>query len=70
MVTGASQRVQLLIPRAQGEEATARARLQAFFDDFGRYEIELERYFDHALACRTLEYMVVDPKEAALQIGN
>jgi len=31
--------------------------VKAFGDDFGRYELELERYYDHSLACRVLEHV-------------
>ena len=27
----------------------------SFYDDFGKYELEMERYYDHGLACRVLE---------------
>ncbi len=40
--------------KAKGNDALALEKGMAFFHDFGRYEFEIERYFDHELACRTL----------------
>ena len=52
---------EFMIPRAQGEHDTAKERMREFFRDFGAYEFELERYFDHALACQTWEIAVTRP---------
>ena len=46
---------QLLIEKAQGNDYRAAELAKAFCDDFGRYELEMERYYDHSLACRVLE---------------
>ena len=33
-----------------------------FCDDFGIYELEFERYYDHSLACRVLEHITRKPQ--------
>ena len=46
---------QVMIEKAQGNDYRAAELAKAFCDDFGRYELEMERYYDHSLACRVLE---------------
>jgi len=45
--------------KASGEDAKAREALTAFFDDFGRYETEIERWYDHCL-CAIALHDVID----------
>ncbi len=40
---------EIMTAKAQGEDEKAHERWDAFRRDFGRYEFELERYFDHGL---------------------
>lgn len=30
---------------------------ETFYNDFGKYELEMERYYDHGLACRVLQHI-------------
>jgi len=48
---------EILKQKALGNNEEAKALVKAFGDDFGRYELELERYYDHSLACRVLEHV-------------
>ena len=43
---------------ALGNKDGARTQWEKFRDDFGRYEYELERYFDHYLALHTFEVIL------------
>jgi len=43
--------------KALGNNEQAKERIKDFSADFGRYELELERYFDHSLACRVMEHV-------------
>jgi hypothetical protein len=36
-----------LVLKAEGKENAALANFQAFTDDFGKYELEMERNYDH-----------------------
>ena len=40
---------QCLSLKAQGKDEEAKAQAQRFWDSFGQYELELERYYDHFL---------------------
>ena len=40
---------EVMIAKAVGEDARAHERWQSLCTDFGRYEFELERYFDHGM---------------------
>ena len=40
-----------------------------FFHSFGKYEIEIERYFDHDMACKSLNRLVAAPQKYVLQEG-
>jgi hypothetical protein len=37
-----------------GKDAEAKAEFEAFIDDFGKYEVEIERYYDHYLTRHSL----------------
>jgi len=43
-----------LVLKAMGANPEALEEYRRFFDDFGKYEIELERYYDHSLARSSL----------------
>ena len=45
--------------KAVGEHAKARDALTEFFNDFGRYELEIERWYDHCL-CSIALHDVLD----------
>lgn len=38
-----------LILKAEGKDEEAKESAKAFWDDFGKYELEMERYYDHCL---------------------
>ena len=44
----------MLVEKAQGNDYRSAELSKAFCDDFGRYELEMERYYDHSLACQVL----------------
>lgn len=54
-IRGIGQFMQL---KALGKDAEAQQSLEAFRIRFGAYELELERYFDHFLAFRSLRQLV------------
>ena len=47
--------------KARGEEEKAFEAFEAFRKEFGKYECELERYFDHGLAFTCLRLDVKRP---------
>ena len=47
----------ILLEKAVGHNATAVEMVKEFYHEFGRYELEIERYYDHSLACRVLEHI-------------
>ena len=53
---------ELMIEKARGNNYKAVALSKAFCDDFGKYELEMERYYDHSLACRVLEHITRKPQ--------
>ena len=44
--------------KAVGHENLAREMGEKFIRDFGKYEFELERYFDHGLGMGSVEVML------------
>ena len=56
----------ILLAKAQGHNAVATELARAFCADFGRYELELERYYDHSLACRVLEHITRNTQKIIL----
>ena len=52
----------ILLAKAKGHNYKAVALAKEFFDSFGKYELEIERYYDHALACRVLEHITRRPQ--------
>lgn len=57
----------ILIAKAQGQNFKALELAKAFCNDFGIYEIEMERYYDHSLACRVTEHITAAPKGIILE---
>lgn len=53
---------QLMIEKARGNNYKAVELSNAFCGDFGRYEMEIQRYYDHSLACRVLEHITRKPQ--------
>ena len=53
---------QIMIEKALGNNFRAQELAKAFCDDFGRYELEMERYYDHSLACRVTEHITRKPQ--------
>ncbi|MBE6972741.1 MAG: hypothetical protein E7440_02530 [Ruminococcaceae bacterium] len=49
--------VEILIEKALGHNTEAIELSKQFCGTFGRHEIEMERYYDHSLACRVLEHI-------------
>ena len=47
----------ILTEKALGNNEKAKELAIAFCSDFGKYELEMERYYDHSLACRVLEHV-------------
>ena len=58
---------QLMIEKAQGNDYKAAELAKAFCGDFGQYELEMERYYDHSLACRVLDQITSDLKGIILE---
>ena len=48
---------QIMLEKAAGNNDKAKELATEFCDVFGVYELELERYYDHSLACRILEHI-------------
>ena len=57
----------MLIAKAQGHNFKAKEIAKAFWSDFGKYEIEIERYYDHSLACRVTEHITRKPQGVILE---
>ena len=57
----------ILIAKAQGHNFKALELAKEFTNDFGIYEIEMERYYDHSLACRVTEHITAAPKGIILE---
>ncbi len=49
--------------KALGYDLAALEKAEAFFASFGRYETEIERYFDHGLACLAIANRVKTKKK-------
>lgn len=46
----------LMIQKALGNQEAARQHFETFSDEFGRYEWEMERYYDHFLAMQAIAH--------------
>ena len=53
---------EILIAKARGHNFKAVELAKEFAQSFGKYEIEMERYYDHSLACRVTEHITSAPK--------
>jgi len=40
--------------KSLGKDAEAKAAADSFFAEFGRYEVAIERYYDHMLMCHSM----------------
>ncbi len=47
----------VVINMAKGEHKAAALAREDFYGTFGKYELEIERYYDHGLACRVLQHI-------------
>lgn len=56
------QLAQILLAKAVGHNYKAVELAKDFFCSFGKYEIEMERYYDHCLACRSVEHIIRRPQ--------
>ena len=52
----------IMTEKALGHNYKAQELATQFCDTFGRHEIEIERYYDHSLACRVLEHLTRKPE--------
>lgn len=59
----------VMIEKCQGRNSLAYKVAQEFFDKFGKYEVEIERYYDHSMASKSLLRMVRTTKKIVLQTG-
>jgi len=53
---------EILLAKARGQNYKAVELAKEFFHSFGKYEMEMERYYDHALACRSIEHIIRRPQ--------
>ena len=56
--------------KALGADAEAKAEFKSFSEKFGKKEIEMERYYDHYLACKKVFALIVKPAKKVLQPGT
>jgi len=57
---------QILIEKALGHNVKAVELSKEFCHIFGRHELEIERYYDHSLACRVLEHITRNTQKIIL----
>ena len=57
---------EILLAKARGQNYKAVELAKEFFHSFGKYELEMERYYDHALACRSIEHIIRRPQGTIL----
>ena len=50
-----------MIDKAQGFDLVAHEKAKVFTEQFGKYEFEIERYFDHWLGCHVLQQIANKP---------
>ena len=60
---------EFMVEKCQGHEELAEELAEAFFDRFGKYEVEIERYYDHFMAKKSLLRIVKTKKKPVLQAG-
>jgi len=56
-----------MIQKAQGNDYKAAELAKEFSDAFSKYELEIERYYDHALACRSMTHVTSNMKGLILE---
>lgn len=59
----------VMYEKCQGRNSLAYRKAREFFDTFGRHEVEIERYYDHSMASKSLLRMVRTEKTIVLQTG-
>ena len=59
----------VMYEKCQGRNSLAYRKAREFFDAFGRHEVEIERYYDHSMASKSLLRMVRTEKTIVLQTG-
>ena len=57
----------IMIQKAQGNDYKAAELAKEFSDEFSKYELEIERYYDHALACRSMTHVTSNMKGLILE---
>ena len=57
----------IMVEKALGHNFKAIEMSKEFFHEIGKYEIEWERYYDHTLACRSIERLLRMPKKPVLE---
>ena len=58
---------ELMIEKALGHNFKAIELAQEFRQVIGRFEMEIEPYYDHGLACRVLDHILQKPKGIILE---
>ncbi len=61
------QWAEVLKAKAMGHNFVAKELVAKFKADFGKYELEMEPYYDHGLACRVLEHITSGIKGVILE---
>ena len=59
----AERMAEIMKEKAVGNECLAREMAKVFYRDFGKYEFEIERYYDHGLAARSINTMLRSSSE-------
>jgi len=57
---------EFMIEKAQGHDQLAKEYLDAFLQDFGKYEFEMERYYDHGLVGYAFDRSIINHKSIIL----
>ena len=60
---------EILIVKAFGAGKEAKEMLQKFLVDFGKYEIEMERYFDICILGKAFDYRILKKEEDPIYLG-
>jgi len=58
-----------MIEKCQGRDEAAYQKAQMLFDNIGKYEVEIERYYDQYMAAKSIYRIVKVSKSAVLQTG-
>ena len=57
---------EILSIRCLGADREARERNEKFLQEFGRYELELERYYDQCIFGKAMQWRVLKEEESAV----